>query len=82
VNGSEVPQTLIEGSSNLSGQFADVTHLFFGQRQDSETIEGEAGAAHYKGLIDEVEFYNRALSGPEVQSIYLVGAKGKCKPRR
>jgi hypothetical protein len=82
VNGSEVPQTLIEGSSSLSGQFADVTHLFFGQRQDSETVEGEAGAVHYKGLIDEIEFYNRALSGPEVQSIYLVGAKGKCKPRR
>jgi hypothetical protein len=81
VNGNEVPQALIEGSSSLSGQFADVTHLFFGQRQDSDTVEGEAGAVHYKGLIDEVGFYNRALSRSEILAIYRVGAKGKCKGR-
>ena len=62
VNGNEVPQNLIEGTLSLSGQFADVTHLFFGQRQDSNTVEGENGAVHYKGAIDEVDLYNRALT--------------------
>jgi Concanavalin A-like lectin/glucanases superfamily len=81
LNSTEVPQTLIEGSSSPSGHFADVTHLFFGQRQDSDTVEGESGGVHYTGLIDEIDLYNRALSGSEVRSIYLVGAKGKCKGR-
>jgi len=32
------------------------------------------------GLIDEVEFFDRALSEDEVQSIYNAGAAGKCRP--
>ena len=32
------------------------------------------------GPIDEVTVYNRALSESEIQSIYNVGADGKCKP--
>jgi hypothetical protein len=34
----------------------------------------------FGGLIDEVEAYNRALSGEEIQAIYNAGSKGKCKP--
>ena len=30
------------------------------------------------GAIDEVSFYNRALSGPEIQAIYNAGVTGKC----
>jgi plastocyanin len=33
----------------------------------------------WKGLIDEVEIFNRALSGSEVQSIANAGAVGKCR---
>ena len=33
----------------------------------------------FDGLIDEVEFFNRALSASEMQSIYDAGAAGKCK---
>jgi hypothetical protein len=32
----------------------------------------------FSGLIDEVSYYNRALSGAEVQSIYNAGSAGKC----
>ena len=32
------------------------------------------------GLIDEVEIFNRALSGAEIQSIYDAGSAGKIKP--
>jgi hypothetical protein len=34
----------------------------------------------FNGLIDEVSYYNRALSGGEVQAIYLADGAGKCKP--
>jgi hypothetical protein len=33
----------------------------------------------FDGLIDEVEFYNRALSGSEIQAIYNAGSAGHCK---
>ena len=33
----------------------------------------------FKGLIDEVEIYNRALSASEIQAIYTAGSAGKCK---
>jgi hypothetical protein len=33
---------------------------------------------YFNGLIDEVSLYNRALSAPEIQSIYLAGGNGKC----
>ena len=33
----------------------------------------------FNGLIDEVSYYNRALSGGEVQAIYLADGGGKCK---
>jgi ribonucleotide monophosphatase NagD (HAD superfamily) len=32
----------------------------------------------FNGLIDEASYYNRALSGAEIQSIYNAGGAGKC----
>ena len=32
----------------------------------------------FGGLLDEVSLYNRALSAPEVQALYLAGNSGKC----
>ena len=34
----------------------------------------------FKGLLDEVSIYNRALSSNEVRSIYNAGSDGKCPP--
>lgn len=34
----------------------------------------------FNGAIDEVEIFNRALSGAEVGQIFAAGAFGKCKP--
>ncbi len=31
------------------------------------------------GLLDEMEIYNRALSAPEILTIYNAGSEGKCK---
>jgi len=33
----------------------------------------------FNGWIDEVELFDRALSEPEIASIYLAGSAGKCK---
>lgn len=44
------------------------------------TFLGEAGQGYgyYRGLLDEVSIYDRALSDVEVQEIYSAGGKGKC----
>ena len=80
LNGNLLALQVFGGSPTVSGKFANVTHLFLGQRQSSDTPEGAGGGSHYKGLIDEVEVYNRALSQTEIQAIFSVGPRGKCKP--
>jgi len=34
----------------------------------------------YKGILDEVAIFNRALSSNEIASIYAAGSAGICKP--
>ncbi|MBI5408195.1 MAG: hypothetical protein HZA14_02380 [Nitrospirae bacterium] len=34
----------------------------------------------FKGVIDEVDIFNRALTASEIASIYNAGSAGKCKP--
>ena len=36
------------------------------------------GTRYFKGLIDEVDFFNRALSASEIAAIYNAGVAGKC----
>lgn len=38
------------------------------------------GFKPFKGFVDEVSLYNRALSASEIQVIYNAGATGKCSP--
>jgi hypothetical protein len=38
------------------------------------------GGEFFKGSIDEVSIYGRALSAPEVAAIYTAGSAGKCAP--
>ena len=40
---------------------------------------GNGGYYYFQGLIDEVEFFGRALSIAEVQAIFNAGSAGKCK---
>jgi PKD repeat protein len=71
VNGQEVSLGVEFGPATFSGQLVDVSFLFIGRREDPNCCgEGDAGAAYYKGLIDEVGLYNRALSAPEIQNIF------------
>ncbi|MEG8947247.1 SdrD B-like domain-containing protein [Rosettibacter firmus] len=34
----------------------------------------------FKGILDEIELFNRVLTSQEVQAIYNAGSAGKCKP--
>lgn len=79
LNGQELPLTTVFGPETLSGQLFTTNNLFIGRRQTSATREGAFGAAYYKGLIDEVEIYDRALSESEIQDIFDAGSAGKCK---
>jgi hypothetical protein len=40
---------------------------------------GNGGYFYFQGLIDEVEFFNRALTLAEVQAILNAGSNGKCR---
>ena len=37
-------------------------------------------AYRYRGGLDELSLYNRALTGDEINAIYLAGSAGKCAP--
>lgn len=79
LNGQDLPLTTLFGPETLSGQLFTTDDLFIGRRQTSATGEGASGAAYYKGLIDEVEIYDRALSESEIQDIFYAGIAGnKC----
>lgn len=39
-----------------------------------------SGDFTFKGLIDEVSIYNRALTDEEIQAIFAAGSAGKCRP--
>jgi len=42
---------------------------------------GEPGYAPFRGFIDEVTLYDRALSNSEIQAIFDADSRGKCKPQ-
>jgi PKD repeat protein len=82
INGQQRALSVIEGSSTFSGDLAGVHNLFIGRRQDLNDIggiEGGSGAAYYKGLIDELTLYSRALSSSEIRAIFNAGSTGKCR---
>lgn len=57
------------------GSLGNTRPLRFGSR----TV-GAAPSGLFKGSIDEVELFGRALTPYEVQRIYAAGPFGKCKP--
>ena len=56
--------------------FKSITDLAIGAAFRSETVPYETP---FPGLIDEVDFYDRALADQEIQSIYHAGSAGKCR---
>ncbi len=72
------------GSVAESNNFGSITpqtsypayHLNIGRRTAATTGLGDT----YGGLLDELSFYNRALSAAEIAAIYNAGSDGKCAP--
>ena len=59
---------------NLNGSLITSTGPFrIGDRTAPNSLQ-----TGFNGLIDEVDFYNRALSNTEIQAIYNAGSAGKC----
>jgi hypothetical protein len=75
--GSGIAKLYIDGAEAASSQvgvFSPKTwsNLLIGRRLD-------AGSGwKYRGGMDEISLYGRALSGAEIQSVYLAGSDGKC----
>ena len=79
VDGQEIQLTNLSGAT-LSGPLNNPDNIFIGRRQDvGSGGEGIAGAAYFKGLIDDLTLFDRALSGAEIQAIYNANSAGKCK---
>lgn len=68
VDGVDVAQSSV-GNIRLETR----TGLWLGQRVVGTDIHNRFG-----GSLDEISFYNRALSAEEVQSIFAAGSLGKC----
>jgi hypothetical protein len=63
----------VVASQNLGSFTPQTTYdLFFGHRPSNDP------PGFFKGLLDEVGLYNRALSGSEIASLYNASKAGKC----
>ncbi|MDH5669204.1 MAG: hypothetical protein OEY86_14465, partial [Nitrospira sp.] len=69
VNGVEVPHTTPLGAEIVSGTLVNVDALYLGRRYGGGVVDD----AYYKGLMDEVWLYGRALAGTEINAIYTAG---------
>ncbi len=64
------------------------TRLFFSTPPANNTRSVDIGVAwgggtltrFFNGLIDEAQYFNRALSASEIQAIFNAGGAGQCKP--
>ncbi|HEX8747700.1 MAG TPA: LamG domain-containing protein, partial [Pyrinomonadaceae bacterium] len=54
------------------------TPLRIGKHNDDSSL---GTRRFFKGQIDEVDVFNRALSASEIQAIYNAGSAGKCAPQ-
>jgi hypothetical protein len=65
----------------INGLLAGTGSGTLGPVNDFHLTIGKAGSCGYlfKGIIDEVEIFNRALSAEEIAAIYAAGSAGKCK---
>jgi len=60
--------------------FAYEGNLVIGKMYEENTTDYCDGDKYwFRGLIDEVEIFNRALSASEILAIYNAGSAGKCK---
>ncbi len=77
VNGQEVQS--LEHHGNMAPVFPD-SFLIIGSEDGRTHCDGCDGRRYFRGLIDEVSVYDRALSAEEIWRIFAADAAGKCPP--
>ena len=75
MDGDEVKSEIFTGSA---GDTSGLPLVIGALRNESDPTGFNA---HFGGVIDEVEIFNRALSAAEIKAIYNAGSAGKRKPR-
>ncbi|MDH5641349.1 MAG: Ig-like domain-containing protein, partial [Nitrospira sp.] len=65
VNGVETPYATPWGPETVSGTLANVNQLYLGRRYGGGVVDD----AYFKGLMDDVRLYKRALTAIEVESL-------------
>lgn len=48
-------------------------------RREDPSVEGQAAAAYFSGMLDEVSLYSTALTQNQIESIVNAGSAGKCQ---
>ncbi len=66
VDGTPIEINATDGNNVVTGTLVSTTNLDIGRRQGLATSEGVDGAAHYRGLIDEIRVWNIARSQTEI----------------
>jgi plastocyanin len=74
---SYVDGLLVDNLNYEQGELDSTAPVSIGKHNDDDLTYGTR--RFFKGLIDEVEVFNRALTQTEIQSIVAAGASGKCK---
>jgi RHS repeat-associated protein len=70
---------VLDNSKLASGNVNDSSGKLYLGHNPGLTASG-APAVAFKGLVDEIGWYDRALTQSEIQAIYGAGNAGKCKP--
>jgi hypothetical protein len=76
INGEEKVEQNHKG--NIMPMFP-TSFLSLGSEDGRTECTNCPGTRYFRGMIDEVSIYNRALNASEIQSIYLAGEVGKCE---
>ncbi|MEO7326657.1 MAG: LamG domain-containing protein [Dokdonella sp.] len=70
------PRLYVNGVLVRTGVQSARTHAY----ASWDTIGSGRGLGHFRGDLDEVSLYDRALTETEIQGIFAAGSAGKCKP--
>jgi hypothetical protein len=68
----------VDGAQRTAGNKASSN--FTGQTGVNLGFSNDAGNGFFRGLLDEVVVFNRALTAAEIQALYAAGGSGLCKP--
>lgn len=70
------PRLYLDGELVHTGLPSPLEHAFASRN----VIGSGLGFGHYRGDLDEVALYDRALTDAEIQGVFAAGSAGKCLP--